>query len=86
MIDVDNNKVLYWKKTISFTLMVMAIWAFFGFVPTILFVDQMNSMSLGGAPLGFWFAQNGSIYAFWFLTLWYAIKMGKQDEEFDLHE
>lgn len=83
---MKGDKELYWEKTKRFTLLIMAIWAVLGYVPGILLVDHFNRFKLAGAPLGFWFAQNGSIFVFWGLTLWYAIKMGRQDEEFDLHE
>ena len=76
----------YWKKTVRFTVLVMVVWAFFGYVPTILFVEQLNQIKVGGFPLGFWFAQNGSIYVFFLLTVWYAIRMEKIDREFDVHE
>ena len=77
---------LYWKKVIGFTMQVMALWAFFGYVPPIILADSLNSIKIGGAPLGFWFAHNGSIYAFWGMTLWYAKKMESIDREFDVNE
>ena len=76
----------YWKKVIGFTMQVMALWAFFGYVPPIILADSLNSIRIGGAPLGFWFAHNGSIYVFWGLTLWYAKKMEAIDREFDVNE
>lgn len=82
----QDNKKAYWKAAISLTIKVMALWAFFGYVPTILFVEQLNSIKMGGFPLGFWFAQNGSIYAFFILVLWYAKAMAKLDEKFDVNE
>lgn len=83
---MKGNKELYWRKTIGITILVMIIWAVFGYFPGILFVDQLNSFHIGGAPVGFWFAQNGSIYVFWLLTFYYARRMSQLDEEFDLHE
>ncbi|MDT8447868.1 MAG: DUF4212 domain-containing protein [bacterium] len=82
----QDNKKDYWKATLSLTLKVMALWAFFGYVPTILFVEQLNSIHMGGFPLGFWFAQNGSIIIFFFLVLWYAKAMHKLDAKFDVNE
>lgn len=83
---MKGNKELYWRKTIGITILVMIVWAVFGYLPGILFVDQLNSFRIGGAPVGFWFAQNGSIYVFWLLTFYYARRMSQLDEEFDLHE
>ncbi|MCK4839219.1 MAG: DUF4212 domain-containing protein, partial [Desulfobulbaceae bacterium] len=56
----------------------------FGF--GIFLVDTLNSISLGGYKLGFWFAQQGSIYIFVGLIFFYASKMNKLDREFDVHE
>jgi putative solute:sodium symporter small subunit len=52
----------------------------------ILFADALNNISLGGYPLGFWFAQQGSMYIFIALIFIYAKLMGKLDEKFDVHE
>ena len=81
-----ENKTAYWQATKSFTVKVMLLWAFFGYFPTILFVEQLNAFHLGGLPLGFWFAQNGSIFVFMGLVLWYAKGMEKLDKQFDVHE
>ena len=47
---------------------------------------MLNSISVGGYPLGFWFAQQGSMYVFVALIFIYAKLMGKLDEKFDVHE
>jgi putative solute:sodium symporter small subunit len=52
----------------------------------ILFADALNSIKLGGYPLGFWFAHQGSIYIFIALIFYYAKKMGDIDRQFDVHE
>ena len=52
----------------------------------ILFRDALDGIHLGGYPLGFWFAQQGSIYVFVGLIFWYARRMGKIDREHDVHE
>jgi putative solute:sodium symporter small subunit len=49
-------------------------------------VEFFNQFSLGGYPLGFWFAQQGSIYIFIVLIFAYAKKMGDIDKRFDVHE
>lgn len=82
----SENKKAYWIATKGFTVKIMLLWAIFGYLPTIIFVEQLNAFSLGGLPLGFWFAQNGSIFAFMLLVLWYAKGMQKLDEKFDVHE
>ena len=52
----------------------------------IMFVDVLNHIKLGGYPLGFWFAQQGSIYIFIALIFYYAKKMNDLDRRFDVHE
>jgi putative solute:sodium symporter small subunit len=49
-------------------------------------VDQLNAISIGGYQLGFWFAQQGSIYVFVVLIFFYAFRMNKLDRKFDVHE
>ena len=51
-----------------------------------LFADVLNNIKLGGYPLGFWFAHQGSIYIFIALIFYYAKKMGDIDRQFDVHE
>jgi putative solute:sodium symporter small subunit len=52
----------------------------------IILVDQFNAISIGGYNLGFWFAQQGSMYIFVVLIFFYAWRMNKLDREFDVHE
>ncbi|MEL6311730.1 MAG: DUF4212 domain-containing protein, partial [Pseudomonadota bacterium] len=52
----------------------------------ILFVDQLNEFRLGGAKLGFWFAQQGSIYVFVVLIAVYVVLMNKLDRRFGFRE
>jgi putative solute:sodium symporter small subunit len=52
----------------------------------IVFAELLNNFHLGGYPLGFWFAQQGSIYVFVVLIFYYAKKMNELDRKFDVHE
>ena len=76
----------YWGTVLSLLTKILVIWFLVSYGAGILFADALNSISLGGYPLGFWFAQQGSIYIFVILIFFYAWKMGKIDEEFDVHE
>jgi putative solute:sodium symporter small subunit len=76
----------YWPTVLRLVGMVLAIWALVSYGAGILFAQALNSISLGGYPLGFWFSQQGSMYVFIALIFFYAWKMGKIDEEFDVHE
>ncbi|MEQ9108677.1 MAG: DUF4212 domain-containing protein [Limnobacter sp.] len=81
-----NGGEAYWKATISLLTKIMIVWFLVSYGAGILFVEQLNQISLGGYPLGFWFAQQGSIYVFIILIFYYAKKMGEIDREYDVHE
>jgi len=80
------NPDAYWKATLGLIAKVLAIWFICSFGLGILFADAINGITLGGYPLGFWFAQQGSMYIFVGLIFWYAKKMGEIDRKFDVHE
>ncbi|MBF0195595.1 MAG: DUF4212 domain-containing protein [Magnetococcales bacterium] len=82
----EDAGVAYWKANLSLLKLCLAIWFFCSYVLGIFFVDAMNTMSLGGYPLGFWFAQQGSIYIFLFLIVFYSIRMGQIDRKFGMDE
>ena len=83
---MDNNSSDYWKTVLSLLTKIMIIWFLVSFGAGILFAPALNSISLGGYPLGFWFAHQGSIYIFIALMFWYAKKMGDIDRQFVVHE
>ncbi len=76
----------YWKANISLVIKLMAVWFVVSYGCGILFVDALNTISIGGIKLGFFFAQQGSIYVFVLLIFYYVWKMGRIDREFDVHE
>ncbi|MFZ5765100.1 MAG: DUF4212 domain-containing protein [Thermodesulfobacteriota bacterium] len=76
----------YWKKNLSLMVVLLSIWAIVSYGCSIIFVEQLNAIKIGGFPLGFWFAQQGSIYIFVALIFIYHFRMKKIDEEFDVHE
>lgn len=76
----------YWKATLGLLTKIIIVWFLVSFGAGILFADSLNSIKLGGYPLGFWFAQQGSMYIFIALIWWYKSAMGKIDQEFDVHE
>ncbi len=83
---MDNNSAAYWKATLGLLTKILVVWFLVSFGAGILFAPMLNSISLGGYPLGFWFAQQGSIYVFIALIFFYAKKMGEIDRQFDVHE
>ena len=82
----DKGSHAYWKATLGLLTKILIIWFVVSFGAGILFVDMLNNIKLGGYPLGFWFAQQGSIYIFIALIFYYAKKMGDIDRQFDVHE
>ncbi len=64
----------------------MIVWFTCSYGFGILFVEQMNRFHIGGLKLGFWFAQQGSIYIFVALIFFYAWRMNKMDQKYDVHE
>jgi putative solute:sodium symporter small subunit len=76
----------YWKKNVTLMAVLLTIWAVAAYGCSILFVEQLNAIKIGGFPLGFWFAQQGSIYIFVVLIFVYYHMMQKIDKEFDVHE
>ena len=82
----DLSSQAYWKATIALLTKILIIWFVVSFGAGILFVDLLNTIKLGGYPLGFWFAHQGSIYIFIVLIFYYAKKMNDLDRLFDVHE
>ncbi|MBB4931445.1 putative solute:sodium symporter small subunit [Lipingzhangella halophila] len=76
----------YWRKNLRLMVTLLVIWFAVSFGCGILFVEQLNQITLGGFPLGFWFAQQGSIYVFVLLILVYCLRMDRLDKEFGVEE
>jgi putative solute:sodium symporter small subunit len=76
----------YWKATLGLLTKILIVWFVVSFGAGILFADALNNFHLGGYPLGFWFAQQGSIYVFIVLIFYYGHKMNQSDKRFDVHE
>jgi putative solute:sodium symporter small subunit len=83
---MDKTGEAYWKAVLTLIAQVLAVWFFVSFGCGILFADALNSMSVGGYPLGFWFAQQGAMYTFIILIFVYAKLMNNLDKKFDVHE
>lgn len=83
---MDNPMHRYWTINKVYMLTLLSIWALASYVCGIFFVEELNSVHLGGFPLGFWFAQQGSIFVFVLLILAYFLLMDRLDKRFDVHE
>jgi putative solute:sodium symporter small subunit len=74
----------YWKATVSLTLTLLVIWFVVSFGAGILFRDALDAFSIGGAPLGFWFAQQGAIYTFVVLIFVYCFRMNALERKYGI--
>ena len=86
MSDRNEAAAAYWKENLRLLLSLLTIWFVVSFGCGILFVDQLDKIQIGGFPLGFWFAQQGSIYTFLILIFVYIFKMNKLDRKYNVHE
>ena len=76
----------YWKENIYLIIKCLVIWFVVSYGFGIILVDSLNTIRLGGYKLGFWFAQQGSIYIFVTLIFYYAFKMGEIDQKYGISE
>jgi len=76
----------YWKKNLLYLFILLSIWFIVSFGFGILFVDQLDAIRIGGFGLGFWFAQQGSIYVFVALIFIYVFLMNRLDKAYDVDE
>jgi putative solute:sodium symporter small subunit len=81
-----ETRASYWEATLRLLVTLLVIWFLVSFGFGILLADELNSIPLGGFKLGFWFAQQGSIFAFVLLGIFYALRMNRIDEQFDVRE
>ena len=65
----DSRANSYWKANIRLVLSLLSVWFFISFGCGILFVDALDTIRFGGFKLGFWIAQQGSIFVFVALIL-----------------
>ncbi len=78
----------YWRRNIRYVGILLAIWVSVSFGCGIVFAEALNAFRVPGThfPLGFWFAQQGSIYVFIVLIFVYVRLMNRLDREFDVDE
>ena len=82
----EQQARIYWRRNLSLMARLLVIWFIVSFGFGIILVDVLNQVQLGGYKLGFWFAQQGSIYVFVVLIFYYARKMAALDREFGVEE
>ena len=77
-----TNKNDYWAANLKLVASLLLIWFFVSFGCGILFADYLDQFTFFGFKLGFWFAQQGSIYGFVILIFIYIHQMQKLDQKF----
>lgn len=78
----QRNDEAYWKANIRLVLNLLAVWFLVSFGAGILLVDVLDNIQFGGFKLGFWMAQQGSIFVFVVLIFVYINRMDKLDERY----
>jgi len=76
----------YWRANLKLVSLCMVIWFLASYGCGILFAEKLNEFQLFGFKLGFWFAQQGSIYIFLLLILFYVLRINALDRRFGVHE
>jgi putative solute:sodium symporter small subunit len=84
--DMTNHSGEYWKANIRLVTILLIIWFTVSYLFGIILVEPLNTIRIGGVGLGFWFAQQGSIFTFLILIFVYAIRMNTLDRKFNVHE
>ena len=82
----QEKATAYWKKNISYLTILLCIWFLVSYVFAIFFKESLDSIRIGGFKLGFWFAQQGSMYIFVILIFIYVRLMNKLDDKYGYGE
>jgi putative solute:sodium symporter small subunit len=86
MSEKQKKASAYWKENLRYLVTLLVIWFLVSYGAGILFKDALNNIRLGGFKLGFWFAQQGSIYVFVILIFVYVRLMNKLDKKYGYDE
>ncbi|WP_018138481.1 MULTISPECIES: DUF4212 domain-containing protein [unclassified Thioalkalivibrio] len=82
----DLSRQAYWREHLRLLAICLAVWFLVSFGLGIILAAPLNAFSIGGYPLGFWFAQQGAIYTFIILIFVYAWRMNVLDRKYNVHE
>lgn len=81
-----ENRSAYWRANLALLSVLLWVWFVVSYGFGILLSEPLNAIALWGYPLGFWFAQQGSIYVFLVLIFVYAWAMNRLDRKYGVHE
>lgn len=77
-----SSNTPYWRTNLRYLVILLIIWFLVSYGAGILYADWLNQFTLGGFPLGFWFAQQGSIYVFLLIIATYIYLMNRLDKKY----
>jgi putative solute:sodium symporter small subunit len=81
-----EQQVAYWKINLRYIIWILAIWFGVSYLAGILLADTLDQFHVGGFPMGFWFANQGSLVTFVVLIFWYVWLMNRLDKKFGVFE
>ena len=81
-----EQQAAYWRRNLLYIVTLLAIWAAVSYGASILFADALDAVKIGGFPLGFWFANQGSELAFVAVVFTYVWRMNRLDRKFGVYE
>ena len=76
----------YWKENLRYIFIILAVWFAVSYLAGILFANALDAVKIGGFPLGFWFANQGSLVIFVFLIFIYVKLMNALDKKYGVYE
>ena len=82
---MGNRNKSYWRSNLKLLAILLVVWFIVSYLFGIILVEELNQVRIGGFKLGFWFAQQGSIYTFIVLIFIYVFRMKKLDKQFTEH-
>jgi putative solute:sodium symporter small subunit len=82
----ENLKTKYWKKNLQYLAVLLSIWFAVSYGFSIILVDVLDKIKIGGFKLGFWFSQQGSIFVFVIIIFVYVRLMNKLDKKYKVEE
>ncbi len=82
----EKDLTAYWRTNVTYVFILLCIWTLVSYVLGILLVVPLNNLSIGGFPLGFWFANQGAEIIFVIMIFVYCKLMNNLDKEYDVQE
>jgi putative solute:sodium symporter small subunit len=81
-----DQQVSYWRQNLVYIVVLLSIWFAVSYFAGIMIADQLDVFRIGGFPLGFWFANQGSIVVFVVLIFVYVSLMNTLDRKYRVYE